>query len=82
MPFEQEVVMIYAGTRGPADNTTFLDDVPVSRVQEFQNALLQYIDTSASDLRQKLAEKKELTGEIEGQLKQVIIDFKAKAWKK
>jgi F-type H+-transporting ATPase subunit alpha len=82
MPFEQEVVMIYAGTKGPAENTTFLDDVPVNRVQEFQNGLLQYIDTSASDLRQNLAEKKELTSEIESRLKSVINDFKAKAWKK
>src|SRR6187402_1573622 len=39
MPFEQEVFVIYAATKG------FVDDVPVSRVQEFQNGLLSYIDT-------------------------------------
>ncbi|HSI35961.1 MAG TPA: F0F1 ATP synthase subunit alpha [Tepidisphaeraceae bacterium] len=75
MPVEQEVIVVYAGTQG------FLDDVPVSRVQEFQTALLSYIDTSAAGVRQALAEKRELTGEIEGQLKQALNDFKAKSWK-
>ena len=28
----------------------FLDDVPLSRVQEFQNALIAYIDSSAPDV--------------------------------
>ncbi|HYE17950.1 MAG TPA: F0F1 ATP synthase subunit alpha, partial [Tepidisphaeraceae bacterium] len=75
MPVEQEVIVVYAGTQG------FLDDVPVNRVQEFQNALLSYIDTSAPQVRQALADKRELTGEIEGQLKQALNDFKTKSWK-
>jgi len=76
MPIEQEVMVIYAGTQG------FLDDVPVHRVQEFQNALLQYIDASAAQLRRSLAEKKELTSEIEAQLKEAINAFKSSGWKK
>src|SRR6201747_111752 len=40
MGVEQEVIVIYASTNG------FIDDVPVSRVQEFQNALLAYVDAS------------------------------------
>src|ERR1700691_907123 len=44
MPVEQEVMVIYAGTNGPNPNTTFLDDVPVSRIQEFQDAFLKYVD--------------------------------------
>src|SRR5687768_2781769 len=63
MPVEQEVMVIFAGTQG------FLDEVPVNRVQEFQNQLLAYIDTSASQLRQDLATKKELNSDLEGQLK-------------
>jgi len=76
MPIEQEVMIIYAGTQG------FLDDVPVNRIGEFQNALLQYIDTSAPDLRRELAEKRELTPEIDAKLKQTLNDFKSKMWKK
>src|SRR5256884_6418708 len=44
MPIEQQVIVIYAATKGPTENTTFVDDVPLNRIQEFQNALLQYID--------------------------------------
>jgi F-type H+-transporting ATPase subunit alpha len=76
MPIEQEVVVIYAGTKG------HLDDVPLNRVSEFQDALLKYIDTSAADVRRDLAEKKELSDDIDGRLKQAIADFKAKVWKK
>src|SRR6185295_2743286 len=49
MAVEQEVMVVYAGTKG------YLDDVPVNRIQEFQNALLSYIDTSAAQMRQDLA---------------------------
>ncbi len=76
MPVEQQVIVIYAATQG------HMDDVPINRIQEFQNALLSYIDTGAPDLRRELGDKKELTSDIEGKLKQVIADFKAKAWKK
>ena len=53
-------IVVYAGTQG------FLDDVPVARVQEFQNALLAYIDSSAPGVRQALAEKRERLREIIG----------------
>src|SRR5438067_4184558 len=48
MPVDQEVMVIYAGTKG------YLDDVPIARVQEFQNAFLAYVDSSASQLRTSL----------------------------
>src|SRR4051812_7021908 len=76
MAVEQEVMVIFAGTQG------FLDDVPVNRVQEFQNSFLQYVDNSAPTLRQTLAGKPELTKEVEEQLRQALTDFKSKAWKK
>jgi F-type H+-transporting ATPase subunit alpha len=76
MPPEQEVMVIYAGTKG------YLDDVPVNRVQEFQNAFLSYVDTAAPQLRSELAEKRDLTDEIDKQLKEVLNDFKSKVWKK
>jgi len=76
MPVEQQVMVIYAATQG------YIDDVPVARVQEFQNSFLAYVDANAHQLRQDLATKKDLTGEIEAQLKQTLNDFKAKVWKK
>jgi F-type H+/Na+-transporting ATPase subunit alpha len=83
MTVEQEVMVIYAGTQSPAKGQPgFLDDVPINRVQEFQSSFLAYVDSSAPDLRRSLAEKKELTADIEALLKQTLSDFKAKAWKK
>jgi F-type H+-transporting ATPase subunit alpha len=74
--FEQEVIVIYAGTQG------YLDDVPISRIQEFQTALLAYVDSAGAEMRKNLAEKKELTADLENQLKQLLKDFKEKVWKK
>jgi F-type H+-transporting ATPase subunit alpha len=67
--------VVYAGTQG------YLDDVPVTRVLEFQNKFLAYVDSSAADLRSQLADKKELSSEIESKLKQTLADFKSKTWK-
>ena len=76
MSVEHEVMVIYAGTQG------FLDDVPVNRVQEFQNAFLTYVDASYANLRQTLGSKKELTPELENQLKEALKAFKSSVWKK
>jgi F-type H+-transporting ATPase subunit alpha len=76
MPIEQEVIVIYAGTNG------YLDDVPLSRALEFQNALLQYMDASHRQMVDTLGAKKELTPEIENELKEGIKSFKSGVWKK
>jgi F-type H+-transporting ATPase subunit alpha len=75
MSVEQETMVVYAGTQG------YLDDVPVARVLEFQNKFLAYVDSSAADVRTLLADKKELSAEIEGKLKAALSDFKSKSWK-
>jgi F-type H+-transporting ATPase subunit alpha len=76
MPVEQEVMAIYAGTKG------YLDDVPINRVQEFQSAFLKFVQASAPQLAQGLATKKELTEELESQLKKALDEFKAHGWSK
>jgi len=76
MPIDQQVMVIYAATQG------FLDDVPIARVQEFQNSFLGYVDASASNVRQALIAKPELTKEVEEQLRAAITDFKSKGWQK
>jgi F-type H+-transporting ATPase subunit alpha len=76
MPVEQQVMVVYAGTQG------FLDDIALNRIEEFQREFLKYVDTRAAALRQGLAEKKELTAELEAQLKQALTDFKSSTWQK
>src|SRR4051795_6102072 len=76
MPVEQEVMVIYAGTKG------YLDDIPLNRVQEFQNAFLTYVDQRVPALRKDLETKRELTEDFEKQLKQALEEFKKSTWKK
>jgi F-type H+-transporting ATPase subunit alpha len=76
MNFEQQVLVIYAGTKG------HMDDVPVARILEWQNGFLSYIDQQVPDLRKDLAEKKELNDDIESRLKTAISEFKSRVWKK
>src|SRR4051812_22382526 len=76
MPVEQEVMVVFAGTQG------YLDDVPINRVQEFQNAFLAHVDASVPNLRSGIAEKRELTKEIEELLRQTLTDFKTSGWQK
>ncbi|HWE02367.1 MAG TPA: F0F1 ATP synthase subunit alpha [Tepidisphaeraceae bacterium] len=74
MSVEQEVIVIFAGTQG------FLDDVPIGRVQEFQTALLAYVDASAPQVRKNLAEKKELTADIDKEIRETLKAFRT-TWK-
>ena len=75
MSIEQQVMVIYAGTKGA------LDDVPLNRIAEFQTKFLGYVDSSFSQLRRGLTEKKELTPDLDKMLQQALTDFKAKMWK-
>ncbi len=72
----QQVAVIYAATKG------YMDDVPVSRVGEFQTSFLDYAFASHSGAMNALSDKKELTDEIEGGLKKALEEFKARVWKK
>jgi F-type H+-transporting ATPase subunit alpha len=76
MSVEQEVMVVYAGTKG------YLDDVPLQKVQEFQDKFLEYMDAKHPEVRSALAEKKDLTNDIEGELKKALEDFKKTIWKK
>ena len=76
MPVEQEIILIYAGTKG------YLDEIEVSRVGEYQDKLLAYINQSAPQLISDLKAKPELTEAYENTLKQTLSDFKSKAWSK
>jgi F-type H+-transporting ATPase subunit alpha len=69
-----QVIVIYAGNGG------YLNDVPVNQVQAWEQAFLSFIHDQRSAFWNKLAEKKDLTPEIESELQAAIGDFK-KQWK-
>jgi F-type H+-transporting ATPase subunit alpha len=74
MPIAEQIAIIYAGTRG------HVDDVPVARVREFEREMLKYMREQRRAVLDQIAEKKELTEEIEKGLVEAIGAFK-KHWK-
>ena len=68
-PVEEQVVVIYAGTRG------YLDKIPVGDVGRFEAQLLDNMRANGADILDALREKKELTDEIDGKLKGFLDRF-------
>jgi len=66
---EQEVVAIFAGTRG------FADEVPVDQVGDWESDLLRHVESSHGDLLRDIAEQKAITPESESRLEEVIKNF-------
>ena len=69
---EEQVAVIYAGTRG------YLDDVPVKSVQTYERDLLAHLRTDQKSLLADIASEKKLTDEIEDRLKTVLENFTTK----
>ena len=70
-PVAEQVLSIYAGTKG------FLDDVEIKSVQQWERDFLQFARDKHADLLNDLTEKGELTDEISEKIESVINEFKA-----
>jgi F-type H+-transporting ATPase subunit alpha len=68
MPVEEQVISLYAGTRG------FLDTLPVARVNEFERQLLDAVRAEGSILA-SIREKREIVKETDDKLKAFLADF-------
>ncbi len=66
---EEQVCVIYAGTRG------FLDNIPVSSVRAFEAGLLNFLRDKHSDLLGNIRTKKKLDDDLEAELKAAIESF-------
>jgi F-type H+-transporting ATPase subunit alpha len=71
MDVAEQIVSIYAGTRG------HLDDIPVAKVRDFEVGLLNYVRDRKPELLTKIREVADMTGEIEEMMKSAISSFKA-----
>ena len=69
---EEQVFIIYAGTRG------YLDKVELKSVTRYEKELLAHLRGSKKDLLAKLRDKKELTEEIEAEIKATLEAFTSK----
>ena len=70
MPTQEQVVSMYAATRG------FMDDVPVASVQAFERDFLDFIRGAKSDILDDIVALKVLDADLEARLKDAILEFK------
>jgi F-type H+-transporting ATPase subunit alpha len=70
VPFAQQVIAIFAGTRG------YIDDVPVERVGEFEKGLLRFLSTDHPEIEKDITDKQQITPETETALKAAVEEFK------
>ena len=65
-PVEEQVVSIYAGTRG------YLDKLAVNQIGRFEQQLLQTLRASHKEILDGIRKEKALTPDLEGKLKAVL----------
>ncbi len=71
MPVEYQVIIIYAATK------KYLIDIEVSRIQEFEQGLFEFIDTKYPEIPANIKNTKVLDDETEKKLVKAIEEFKA-----
>ena len=69
---EEQVCVIYAGTRG------YLDKVELKDVTRYEKELLVHLRGANKDLLAKIASEKALSDEIEAEIKKALDDFTSK----
>jgi F-type H+-transporting ATPase subunit alpha len=69
---EKQIVTIFAGTKG------FFDPIPVKKLREFENGLLEFIETNYNEIYRGIKEHKEITPEIESKLRESVDEFTKK----
>ncbi|WP_462324430.1 F0F1 ATP synthase subunit alpha [Desulfoplanes sp.] len=70
MPVENQVVTLYAGTKG------FLDEIPVEEVQKCEAAMQEFMNTQKADVLKEIRETQTLGKETEEKLAAAIEEFK------
>lgn len=76
MPFEEEVISIFAAVNG------FLDSIAIAEVPKFEKELLTHLRRQHSDILENIRISAELKSETEQALKKSCADFLKNYWKK
>lgn len=69
LPLEKEVIIIYAGVN------EYLKDISVEKVADYEKELFSYADAKEKDLLSMIKKEKDLTPEIEKEIKRVLEEF-------
>ena len=70
MPVGDQVLIIYAGVNG------YVDDIPVSKLRDFEQDLLGYIADKHAGIKNDVVGRKKIDEEFGEKLKQIITEFK------
>jgi F-type H+/Na+-transporting ATPase subunit alpha len=71
MPMARQVMLLYAGTHGA------LDELPVSRVREFEEKFLAFADAKFPALERSIEKKQALDAEVTRELDEALRQFGA-----
>ncbi len=69
MSLGQEVVILYAGTRG------FLDKYPVDKLKNYEPQLLDFVAGKYPDILKEIDEKKVISPELDKKMREVLTEF-------
>jgi F-type H+-transporting ATPase subunit alpha len=71
MPLESQVIEIFAGTQG------YADQVPLERMRAWEVALIRYMETTHPEIGKSIADEKRITPETEVKLREALDLFKS-----
>lgn len=69
MPVEEQIAIIFAGTNG------YLDELPLGHVKRFEKEFLETMHLKYKTVLQEIAEKKDLSDDLQNRLHSVIKEF-------
>ncbi|MEL1133577.1 F0F1 ATP synthase subunit alpha [Desulfitobacterium sp. THU1] len=70
MLVEEQVVVLYAAVKG------FIDEIPVDKIKEFEEAYLRYLRTTKADLLTRIRTEKALNDELNAEIEKAINEVK------
>ncbi|MFZ1037807.1 MAG: F0F1 ATP synthase subunit alpha [Smithella sp.] len=69
MSLGQEIVVLFAGTRG------FIDKYDVEKVRVYEEQLLSFVETKHADILKEIEDKKIISPELEKKMKDIMTEF-------
>lgn len=69
LPVEEQVFVIFAGTRG------YLDSIPTNQVNEYEARLLEHARASGKKILERIRDEKKLDDDLQAQMKSFLEDF-------
>jgi len=69
MSLGQEIVILFAGTRG------FIDKYDVDKVRVYEEQLLSFVESKHADIMKEIEDKKIISPELEKKMKEIMTAF-------